>query len=415
MPGDQFSSTTLKIILNYFYTDSLILPSAPNEMLQTPKTSRLNEKKYELRLLQKVFDAGDFLGHFDTICLATLDRMSQICHEFKCICSDCAILLPSVLLFADKHGKLIPQLREQLIRLYADPLDSIAPLWSQKPFALLVNSMLMAQQPQATPAAASQASAVNNNGNSTSIINNTNASNSSANNKDRISSIFSKKAPNSSSSILSNENTSSDSGTAIDPPSNLITEITERTFSNISKHNSVRVLHSLHLCFSHLRTVDRFPTWSSAVHNILNTYLHHTVDMISSHFDYYCVEYPILLSCIDGIGFGFSVDFLGFVLGKVLTEGLHDNNATVIYQCIIKDLGGRQEMYKNVAVDGVLLDARTKVTQYIGKRWVEIKAEGGFLTMEKDFLRILAEGKNHTQKEQKKKLNFQTNMYLYLK
>jgi hypothetical protein len=46
---------------------------------------------------------------------------------------------------------------------------------------------------------------------------------------------------------------------------------------------------------------------------------------------------------------------------------------------------------------------------------VEIKAEGGFLTMEKDFLRILAEGKNHTQKEQKKKLNFQTNMYLYLK
>jgi hypothetical protein len=114
--------------------------------------------------------------------------------------------------------------------------------------------------------------------------------------------------------------------------------------------------------------------------------------MISNHFEYYCVEYPILLSCVDGIGFGFSVDFLEFVLAKVLTDGIHDGNAASLYQGIVRDLGGRQEMVKNVAVDGVLAEARAKCAQYIAKRWMMIKAEGGFQTIEKEVLKELADG-----------------------
>jgi len=114
--------------------------------------------------------------------------------------------------------------------------------------------------------------------------------------------------------------------------------------------------------------------------------------MISSNFDYYCVEYPILLSCVDGIGFGFSVDFLGFVLTRVLTEGIHDGNAAILYQGIVRDLGGRQEMVRNVAVDSVLLDARVKCASYLSKRWMAVKAEGGFANIDKEILRLIAEG-----------------------
>lgn len=381
MPSDLFSYSTLQVILYYFYTDTLILPVSSSQ-------NKLNVKKHELRILQKVFPAADFLGHFDTICKAVLIKMSVLCHEFKCVCSDCAMLLPSMLLFADKNEKYVPKLRSKLIGLYADPLDSLAPLWSQKPFAILVNSMAL--QVPGKP------------------VSSTTTMNDSA---QVVSQIFNNKVsiPSPTSNSQDNQSIGSSTGHA-EQHQTLITEITDRTFENITKHNSVRVLHSLHLCLSYIRGADPFPTWSQPTLTILNQFLHSTVDMISTNFDYYCVEYPILLSCVDGIGYGFSVDFLGFVLNRVLTDGIHDGNAAILYQGIVRDLGGRQEMVRNVAVDSVLLDARVKCAQYIAKRWTFVKAANGFQTLEKDILRLLAEGTP-------KKKNFVVllNSYIYIR
>ncbi|KAG2236021.1 hypothetical protein INT48_008113 [Thamnidium elegans] len=347
MPSDLFSESSLQVILYYFYTDTLILPTSTS-------SNKLNSKKHELRILQKVFTAADFLGHFNTICKAVLVKIAIICHQFKCVCSDCSILLPSMLLFADKNEKYVPKLRSKLISLYADPLDSLAPLWSQKPFAILVNSMTNINTSTSKPTT------------STTINDGAQV----------ISQIFNSKVTVPSPAVIvpptDNSSPSLNSFTTTTEPT-LITEITDRTFENITKHNSVRVLHSLHLCLSYIRGADPFPTWSQPTLNILNQFLHHTVDMISTSFDYYCVEYPILLSCVDGIGFGFSVDFLGFVLNRVLTDGIHDGNAAILYQGIVRDLGGRQEMVRNVAVDSVLLDARVKCAQYISKRWTWVK------------------------------------------
>jgi hypothetical protein len=370
MPSDLFNSTTLQVILYYLYTDTLILPPLITVKKQQSHIAKLNEKKHELRILQKVFSAADFLGHFNTICKAVLVKMAIICHQFKCVCSDCSILLPSMLLFADKNEKYISHLRSKLIALYADPLDSLAPLWSQKPFAILVGS-LSTNNPAVVPITSTKEDGAQ-----------------------VISQIFNSQVTINSPVTQQQptvESTSSFSSTST--TQHLIEEITEKTFANITKHNSVRVLHSLHLCLSYLRGADPFPTWSQPTLNILNKFLHSTVDMISNNFDYYCVEYPILLSCVDGIGFGFSVDFLGFVLNRVLTEGIHDGNAAVLYQGIVRDLGGRQEMVRNVAVDSVLLDARIKSAQYIQKRWMQIKAENGFATIDKEILKLISEGK----------------------
>ncbi|KAK4519138.1 uncharacterized protein ATC70_009370 [Mucor velutinosus] len=408
MPSDLFSSTALQVILHYFYTDMLILPpfvSAGTKKSQ-PHIARLNEKKHELRILQKVFGAADFLGHYDTICKAVLVKMSVICHHFKCVCTECAVLLPSMLLFADKNEKYVSKLRHKLLSLYADPLDSLAPLWSQKPFAILVNSLNSAQAATTAPVIPSTTTA-------STLNSTTNKADSGA---EVISQIFSNKAsavpppaatttsnatasatPQQANSLDGTQSLSSSSTTTTIPTANelgLVAELTERTFANITKHNSVRALHSLHLCLSYLRGADPFPTWSQPVLTILNQFLHYTVDMISSNFDYYCVEYPILLSCVDGIGFGFSVDFLGFVLTRVLTEGIHDGNAAILYQGIVRDLGGRQEMVRNVAVDSVLLDARVKCASYLSRRWMAVKAEGGFVNIDKEILRLIAEDIN---------------------
>lgn len=411
MPSDLFSSTALQVILHYFYTDMLILPPfvPAGTKKSQPHIARLNEKKHELRILQKVFGAADFLGHYDTICKAVLIKMSVICHHFKCVCTECAVLLPSMLLFADKNDKYVSKLRHKLLSLYADPLDSLAPLWSQKPFAILISSLNSAQAAITAPVIPSTTAAAG------TINSTTNKADSGA---QVISQIFSNKAstmpppaaptannaaasatPQQANSLDGTQSLSSSSTTTTIPtPSELglVAELTERTFANITKHNSVRALHSLHLCLSYLRGADPFPTWSQPVLNILNQFLHYTVDMISSNFDYYCVEYPILLSCVDGIGFGFSVDFLGFVLTRVLTEGIHDGNAAILYQGIVRDLGGRQEMVRNVAVDSVLLDARVKCASYLSKRWMAVKAEGGFANIDKEILRLIAEGMHYT-------------------
>ncbi|KAI8351772.1 hypothetical protein EDC96DRAFT_546697 [Choanephora cucurbitarum] len=345
LPSDLFSPDTLQVILNYFYTDQLILPEL-DKSLATPA----NQKKHTLRILQRVYPAADFLGHTETIGRATLLKMAVICHQFKCVCSECALLLPSMLLFADKHVKWVPELRKKLITLYADPLDSLAPLWSQKPFAILIHSLQPITRTLKKPE--------ENDGGVRAI-----------------SDIF---------------NHTADTET----PSTLLNDLIERTTANMTRHNSVRALHSLHLCLSYLRSADPLPTWSQPVLTILNSFLQSNVQMIANNFDYYCVEYPILLSCVDGIGFGFSVDFLAFVLHHVLTEGIHDGNAAILYQGIVRDLGNRQEMVKNVAVDGVLMDARTKCAQFIAKRWTSIKAEDGFATIDKEILRMIADDIN---------------------
>lgn len=116
--------------------------------------------------------------------------------------------------------------------------------------------------------------------------------------------------------------------------------------------------------------------------------------MVSQNFDFYCTEYPILLSCIDGIGHGFSVDFLEFLLNRILNGGIQDDNAGILYQGIVRDLVGRQQVVKNVAVDGVLVEARQKCVQYLGRRWPQVKAQNGFKKVDKETMRHLADGNN---------------------
>jgi hypothetical protein len=263
-----------------------------------------------------------------------------------------------------------------LVTLYADLLDPLASLWSQKPFAILINSL---QQQQILVKEKGQG--------------NTKQTTTKEDSALAISDIFS------NNTVVTNTTSfSSYSASELDHyqyySSLLLNDLIERTTADMTRHNSVHALHSLHLCLFYLRDADPFPSWFQPVLTIFNSFLQSNVQMIADRFDYYCVEYPILLSCVDGIGFGFSVDFLAFMLSHVLTERIHDGNAAVLYQGIVHDLGNRQEMAKNVAVDGDLMDACTKCAQFLVKRWVSVKTEDGFATIDKEILRMIADDIN---------------------
>ncbi|KAI9478537.1 MAG: hypothetical protein EXX96DRAFT_525142 [Benjaminiella poitrasii] len=340
LSSDIVSPCTLQIILDYIYTETLFLPPLPQQQRQEKYC--LNEKRHDLRLLLQVFIAADYLGHQDTICKAVLTRMRVICHQFKCVCPDCLMLLPFMLYFADRHDQRhedIASLRLELVSLYSSRIESLAPLWSQKPFAILVN-----ENSQHT------------------------------NQKQHAIGTH-------NSIMLPGKKTVS-----------VTDEIVQKTWSNITKQNSIRVLHSFHLCLSALRGADPLPTWSQALLTILiDTLLAPTIERVANDFEYYCVDESMLLSCIDGNA-AFSVDFLEFVLKWVLKEDMmNDANAAKLYQAVVRDLCGRQEMSQNVAMDRVLGDARRRCVNYLLNHWMNVKATGGFMTVDLDVLKSISE------------------------
>ncbi|KAI8355714.1 hypothetical protein BD560DRAFT_484414 [Blakeslea trispora] len=346
LTDDLFNDAIIDLVLNFFYTDKIIVKPLAQDTSKASSSAqrRLQHNKHALRVMQKAFYAADYLGHADSLGQAILREMEQICHQFKCVCPECALLLPSMLAWSDKHVDAIPKLRRTLILLYCDPVHSISSIWSPHPFAHLITSMV--------PSASSLGQQV-----LTAVI--------------QQEPLFRAR-----------------------PPETLIHEIEERTFCNVTKHNAIHVLHSLHLCLSQLRSADPNPSWSQATLDLVIPILHYTVSMVSQFFDFYCVEYPILLSCVDGIGAGFSVDFLEFLLRHVLSDGIQVVNAGVIYQGICRDLIGRQEVVQNLAIDDVLIKARLRCAAYIGRHWTRIKAQGGFRTLEKTTLRQLADDIN---------------------
>ncbi|KAI9357481.1 hypothetical protein BD770DRAFT_435582 [Pilaira anomala] len=343
MNQELFNEAILDLMVTFFYTDKVIVSELqydhqqPFSFLQR----KLQQQKHALRVIQKAFYAADYLGHDETLGRALLHAMESMCHQFKCACIECAGLLPSMLAWSDKHVEVVPKLRRTLILLYSDPVQSLPLLWSQRPFSLLVTTFVP---------------------NTVWLGQNT------------LASVLKGEA-------LFRERT----------PKTLIHDILERLFCNITKHNAIHVLHALHLCQSHLRTADPKPTWSRPTLDLVKPVLEYTVDKICQSLDFYCGEYPILLSCVDGIGAGFSIDFLDFLLRHVLHQGIHYQNAGVIYQVIVRDLSGRQEVVKNMAIDDVLIKARKRCATFIGQHWSKIKAQDGFRVLDKSILRVLAE------------------------
>lgn len=343
---DLFNESIIDMMLTFFYTDKITVSPLNYDTKKpfSPVQRRLEHSKHALRVIQKAFYSADYLGHSDTLGQALLFEMEIICHHFKCVCPECAVLLPSMLAWSDKHAEVVPKLKRTLILLFSEPIHSLASLWSQRPFALLVSSMVPSSALLGDQTLASVK---------------------------RQEPLFRARTPKT-----------------------LVHEIVERTFYNVTKHNAIHVLHSIHLCLSQIRSADPHPSWSRPTLNLVNSLLQYTIDLVCQFFDFYCVEYPILLSCVDGIGAGFSVDFLDFLLRHVIQEGIQAVNAGVIYQVIVRDLVGRQEVVRNMAVDDVLTKARIRCATYIAKNWTKVKSQGGFRTLDKSTMRQLADDIN---------------------
>ncbi|KAI9317538.1 hypothetical protein BX666DRAFT_2026815 [Dichotomocladium elegans] len=152
----------------------------------------------------------------------------------------------------------------------------------------------------------------------------------------------------------------------------------------IKKQTVTQLLEALHL------TLTRLRPQTISIRLVLTRLINQATSVVADNFDYYCSEYPILLSYLDGIGTAGGdgkADFLEFLLMRVVTQGIHDRNATIIYHGIVGDLVSRIGDPNHT----VVLNARQKCVVYLAKRWQQVKAQGSFKTMDKDMLRKLSE------------------------
>ncbi|KAJ8660821.1 hypothetical protein O0I10_003464 [Lichtheimia ornata] len=329
LPGDIFSASAFRVILSYYYHINTTRLYLPRDQHHQISLAR---KKQMLRLLHDAFRGVDYMSPNETVCTAILDAMATLFRgQYKCVCNDCVALLPFMWWFADQYKtqhKACAALRSSLLTLYTDQPQSIVLLWPSKYFAVL-----------------------------------------------------------------------------LDYAPSYVNEL--ESHIDIKKQTAVQWLEHLYMCLQRIRGSGNIRTSATTSNHpalpVIHRLMDSAVQMISNDFCFYCFEYPILLSYVDKVvaasagrrifprqqsKHNAAADFMEFLLTRVVQQGMNDSNAGEIYQGIVRDLVGRLE-----AIDDhpALLDAKNESTAYLSKRWLEVKAHGGFSKLDRETLRKLSE------------------------
>ncbi|KAG1445615.1 hypothetical protein G6F46_001360 [Rhizopus delemar] len=163
---------------------------------------------------------------------------------------------------------------------------------------------------------------------------------------------------------------------------------TEKMLANINKTNTIEVHHACYLATHSLKLNDPFLIWSRQIREIIQSLQAHAIWLIASHFDFYCCQYPALLSCIDGVIY--SIDFLEYLLTDLLENQMNQSNAGLIYQGIACHLMSRHSMALSNQARNILIAAKETILFYVSQQIDEIRQQQGLEKLERHVLKMLA-------------------------
>ncbi|KAG0737119.1 hypothetical protein G6F26_012236 [Rhizopus arrhizus] len=163
---------------------------------------------------------------------------------------------------------------------------------------------------------------------------------------------------------------------------------TEKMLANINKTNTIEVHHACYLATNSLKLNDPHLIWSKQIREIIQSLQAHAIWLIANHFDFYCCQYPALLSCIDGVIY--SIDFLEYLLTDLLENQMNQSNAGLIYQGIVCHLMSRNLMALNNQARNILIAAKETILFYVSQQIDEIRQQQGLEKLERHVLKMLA-------------------------
>jgi hypothetical protein len=167
--------------------------------------------------------------------------------------------------------------------------------------------------------------------------------------------------------------------------------LSQKILYRVNKSNAIESLYACFTASNILSTNDPLLSWSKPLHSTLTSVQLRSTLIISKYFDFFCCQYPALLSCIDGITYSF--DFLEYLLLHILEDQMDCSNVGVLYKGIVIDLMSRHAVQYNDQVKNILIVAKVMILCYITRRIDDVKRQGGLDVLNKNTLKILADGK----------------------
>ncbi|KAF7720939.1 hypothetical protein EC973_005748 [Apophysomyces ossiformis] len=167
--------------------------------------------------------------------------------------------------------------------------------------------------------------------------------------------------------------------------------LSQQVLLRINKSNAIE---SLYACFQATKTLsqkDADRTWGKVLIDTLSMAQSRATQTMAIHFNFYCSQYPTLLSCIDGIKYSF--EFLEHILQQTLTEQMDCHNAALFYQGIVRHLMCRHAVQHCEKVRLILQEAKASVLEFISLHVDEMRENGDFETCDKNVIGLLAQGK----------------------
>lgn len=176
-------------------------------------------------------------------------------------------------------------------------------------------------------------------------------------------------------------------------PQDVSQALSQKVLHRVNKSNAIESLYACFTASNTLSTNDPLLSWSKPLHATLTSVQSRAARIIARHFDFFCCQYPALLSCIDGITYSF--DFLEYLLLNILEDQMDCSNVGILYQGIVCDLMSRHAVQYNDQVKHILSVAKVMILHFITRRIGDIREEGGLDKLEKNILKHLADGNKH--------------------
>ncbi|RCI01737.1 hypothetical protein CU098_011765, partial [Rhizopus stolonifer] len=135
-------------------------------------------------------------------------------------------------------------------------------------------------------------------------------------------------------------------------PQDISQALSHKVLHRVNKSNAIESLYACFNASNTLSTNDPLLSWSKPLHATLTSIQSRATRTIARHFDYFCSQYPALLSCIDGITYSF--EFLEYLLLHILEDQMDCSNVGVFYKGIVCDLISRHAVQYNDQVKHIL-------------------------------------------------------------
>ncbi|CAG8561792.1 8865_t:CDS:2 [Funneliformis mosseae] len=155
-------------------------------------------------------------------------------------------------------------------------------------------------------------------------------------------------------------------------------EILLTVLSRIQNNNIMAIFKSCRKVLSMIEIKGIGLPWIETIREMTMQVQLYTTQILVENFEQLCDDDQEFLDCVDGIGF--SSDLLEDMMYTIIEEGLSERNAARVLKCITEKLLTRQAIMNTESFETkrVLIQAKQKIFDYIKKRWISVKQNGGF-------------------------------------